>query len=87
MEPEGSLLRSQKPSPCPYLKPGKSSQFPLIPTLKIHGLRHPYVADGGTASNMEGSCEYNEAAADNRQGVVLQLGGSVRCQQFPIIKK
>jgi len=32
------------------------------------------VADGRTASNMEGNCEYIElAVADSRQGVVLQL--------------
>jgi hypothetical protein len=38
------------------------------------------VADEGTASNMEGSCEYIElAVADSRQGVVLQLGGWARC--------
>jgi hypothetical protein len=30
------------------------------------------IADGGTASNMEGSCKYIEqAVADSRQGVVL----------------
>jgi len=35
----------------------------------------PQVADGGKALNMECSCEYIElAVADNRQGVVLQLG-------------
>ena len=25
-----------------------------------HGMAHPQVADGGTASNMEGRCEYIE---------------------------
>ena len=25
-----------------------------------HGMAHPQVADGGTASDMEGSCEYIE---------------------------
>ena len=40
-----------------------------------HGVGRPQVADGGTASNMEGSCEYIEQAfADSRQGVVLRLG-------------
>jgi hypothetical protein len=35
----------------------------------------PQVVDGGTASNMEGSCEYIEQAVeDNRQEVALQLG-------------
>jgi hypothetical protein len=39
----------------------------------------PQVADGGTASDMEGSCEYmEEAIADSRQGVVLQFGGRAR---------
>ena len=41
-----------------------------------HGVGRSQVADGGTASNMEGSCEYIEKAfADSRRGVVLQLGG------------
>jgi len=32
-------------------------------------MTRPQVADGGTASNMEGSCEYIEqAVADSRQG-------------------
>ena len=40
------------------------------------GIARPQVADGGTAFNMEGSCEYvEEAVADIRQGVVLQLWG------------
>jgi hypothetical protein len=35
----------------------------------------PRVADGGTASNVEGSCEYIEyAIVDSRQGLILQLG-------------
>jgi len=38
------------------------------------------VADGGTASNMESSCEYIEqAVAYSRQWVVLQLEGWARC--------
>jgi hypothetical protein len=38
-------------------------------------MARPQVAGGGTAFNMEGSCEYIEqAVADSRQGVVLQLG-------------
>jgi len=42
-------------------------------------LAHPQVAEGGTASNMEGSCIYIElAVTDSQQGVVLQLGGWVR---------
>jgi len=40
----------------------------------------PQVADGGTASNVEGSCEYIEkAVANSKQGMVLQLGGWARC--------
>jgi len=43
-------------------------------------MARPQVADGETASNMEGSCEYTEqAVVDNRQSVVLQLGGCARC--------
>jgi hypothetical protein len=39
-------------------------------------MARPQVADGGTASYMVGSCEYIEqAVADSRQGVVVQLGG------------
>jgi hypothetical protein len=45
-----------------------------------HGMARPQVADGGTASDMEGSCEKIEkAAADSRLWVVLQLGGWARC--------
>jgi hypothetical protein len=37
-------------------------------------------AAGATASNIEGSCEYiEEAVADGRQGLVLQLGGWTTC--------
>jgi len=43
-------------------------------------MARPQVVDGGTAPNMEGSCEYTElAVADSRQGVVLQLGDWARC--------
>jgi len=31
-----------------------------------HGMAHPQVADGLTASNMEGSCEYIELAVVDR---------------------
>jgi hypothetical protein len=42
-------------------------------------MARPQVADGGTASDMEDSCECIEyAAADSRHGVVLQLGGCAR---------
>jgi len=45
-----------------------------------HGMGRPQVADGGMASNMEGSCEYiGKAVADSRKGVVLQFGGWARC--------
>jgi len=41
-----------------------------------HGMARSQVADGGTASNMDGSCEYIELeVADSRQVVVLQLAG------------
>jgi hypothetical protein len=44
-----------------------------------HGMANPQVADGGTASDMEGSCEYiKQVVADSRQGVVLYLGGWAR---------
>ena len=37
-----------------------------------HDMTRPKFADGGTASNMEGSCEYIEKeVADSRYGVVL----------------
>ena len=43
-------------------------------------LARPQVVDGGTASDMEGSCEYIEyAVTDSRQGAVLQLVCWVRC--------
>ena len=45
-----------------------------------HGVARPQVAGGGTASNMECSCEYiEEAVADSQKGVILQLGGWARC--------
>jgi len=45
-----------------------------------HGMARPQVAEGGTASNMEGSGEYIEYVVDDRRrGVVLQLGGRARC--------
>jgi len=45
-----------------------------------YGMARPQVADGGTASNMEGSLEYFEhAIADSRHVVVIQLGGWVCC--------
>jgi hypothetical protein len=41
---------------------------------------HPQIADGGTASNMQGSGKYIEQEVmDSQQEVFLQLGGWVRC--------
>jgi len=40
----------------------------------------PQVVEGGTASNMEGSCEYIEyAIANSRQGVAFELEGWAKC--------
>jgi len=39
-------------------------------------MARPHVAGGGTDSNVEGSNEYIEqAVAEGRQGVVVELGG------------
>jgi len=52
-----------------------------------HGMARVEVADGGTASSMEGSVEYIEyKSADSRQGVVLQLGGCASCCQLLTVK-
>jgi len=48
MEPKSSLLHSQMPTTCPCPEP------------RHHGIARPQVADGGAASNVEGSCEYIE---------------------------
>jgi len=46
----------------------------VISTSCHHGMARPLIADVGTSSNMEGSCEYIEqAVAGSRQGVVFQL--------------
>ena len=51
-------------------------------------MARPQVADGETASNMEGSCEYIEQIdADSRQGVDLQLGVWAKCYQLLTVKK
>jgi hypothetical protein len=51
-------------------------------------MARPRVADGGTASSMEGRYEYIEKAiADSRQGEVVQLGGWGTCLQLLAIKK
>jgi len=50
-------------------------------------MARPQVADGGPASNVEGRCEYiEEAVADCRLGVVLQLGGWSRCLHLLAVK-
>jgi len=53
MDPEVSSPHSQVPATCPYPEPAQSSPC-------YHGMARPQVADGGTASDMEGSCEYIE---------------------------
>jgi len=43
-------------------------------------MARPQFADGGTDSNMEGSCEdINTAVADSQQGAALHTGGWARC--------
>jgi hypothetical protein len=43
-------------------------------------MARPQVADGGTASNMEGSCIYIEyVVVDSRKGMVLKLACWARC--------
>ena len=45
-----------------------------------HGMARPRVADGGTASSIEGSCEYIVLVVTvSLQGVDLQFGGWARC--------
>jgi len=63
MELEGSLPHSQVPATCPYPEPAQTSPYPHIrlPEDPCHQvMARLQVADGGTASNMEGSCEYIE---------------------------
>jgi len=50
MEPEGSLLHSQKPTTCPYSGPGQSSQSHLWYNLKkkcegLWGYKVTYLPD------------------------------------------
>ena len=43
-------------------------------------MARPQVADGGTTSIVDGSCERIEyVVPDTRQGVILQLGGWAKC--------
>jgi len=60
----------------PNTVPKSSEFFELVCSCPCHlGMVHPQVAEGGTASNMKGTCEYIEqAVADIRHGLVLQLG-------------
>lgn len=45
-----------------------------------YSMARPRVADGGTASSMQGICKYIEnVIAGNRQGEVFQLGVRARC--------
>jgi hypothetical protein len=43
------------------MEPESSSLYPQVPAMDVgpchHGMARPRVADGGTASYMEGSCE------------------------------
>jgi len=51
-------------------------------------MARPHVADGGTASHMEGRFEYIEyKVAVCQQGVVLQLTDLVSCEQLLTMKK
>jgi hypothetical protein len=51
-----------------------------IRNTSCHAMSCPQVADGGTAFNKEGSCEYTASAiTDSRLEVVLQLGVWTRC--------
>ena len=57
-----------------------SSLHYFFPCRCHQGMVRPQVEDERTASNMESNCEYIEqAVADSRQGVVLQLWGWSRC--------
>ena len=52
-----------------------------------HRMARPQVANGGTACNMEGCCEYIEyAVADSGQGVFLQRGFGESCQQVALLR-
>jgi hypothetical protein len=52
-----------------------------------HGVPRPQIVNGGTASNMKGSCEYIEQEiADNLQGVILQLGSMGEMLTTPNLK-
>jgi hypothetical protein len=57
-----------------------SSLHYFFPCRCHQGMARPQVEDEGTASNMESNYEYIEqAVADSRQDVVLQLEGWSRC--------
>ena len=65
MEPEGSLPYSQMPATCVLVHDASSRNTPP-PRRSVfvgpchQGMARPQFADGGTASDMEGSCEYIE---------------------------
>ena len=43
-------------------------------------MARPQLADGGTDSSKEGSCEdINKAVADSQQGAALRIGGWAKC--------
>jgi hypothetical protein len=77
VSPPKPWLRLSSP---PYPLHALPISFFLISSSCHHSMVHPQVADGGMASNMEGSCEYIEkAVVDSLERVVLQLGGWARC--------
>jgi len=48
-----------------------------------HGMARPHVADGGTASIMEGSCEYiNKQSRTAKKGLSSSLGAGWRANNF-----
>jgi len=52
-----------------------------------HGMACPQAVNGGTASNMEGSCKYIEQeVADSRQRAVIQLGVWAKCLELLTVK-
>ena len=56
-------------------------RYPTVVSMSCyHDMARPQIADGGTASNMENSYEYNvQAVADSRQGLIHQICVWGRC--------